>query len=94
MKNSDWKIYRTRFLVRARQLTEPLFFIDVLGREHRGVRGDYLIEFSGGVRRIMPRVFFEDVYVPMIEDQRTLSSKREWPVVEHRNPVSRRALVT
>lgn len=62
---SDWKVYRTRFLIRARQLREPLIFVDALGREHRGQKGDYLVESSDGVRRIAPREIFEDVYVAM-----------------------------
>jgi len=62
---SDWQVYRTRFLVRARQLTRPLEFRDVLGREHRGERGDYLIESSDGTQRIAPREIFEDIYIVM-----------------------------
>jgi hypothetical protein len=61
----DWQVYRTRFLIRAKQLTEPLVFQDALGREHRGQKGDYLVESSDGTRRIAPRKIFEDVYVPM-----------------------------
>ena len=61
----DWTIYRTRFLVKAKQLTEPLTIIDVLGHEHKGTPGDYLVESSDGSRRIAPRHIFEDVYVPM-----------------------------
>ena len=61
----EWNTYRTRFLVRARQLTEPIFFADSLGREHKGLPGDYLVESSDGSRRITPRTIFEDVYVPM-----------------------------
>jgi hypothetical protein len=65
-KNSAaWKIYRTRFLIKARQLTQPLLFVDPLGREHRGQPGDYLVESSDGARRIAPRLIFEDVYVAM-----------------------------
>jgi hypothetical protein len=65
-KNSaSWKIYRTRFLIKARQLTQPLFFVDALGREHCGQPGDYLVESSDGARRIAPRLIFEDVYVAM-----------------------------
>jgi hypothetical protein len=60
-----WKIYRTRFLIKARQLTQPLLFVDALGREHRGLPGDYLVESSDGARRIAPRLIFEDVYVAM-----------------------------
>jgi hypothetical protein len=62
---TDWQVYRTRFLVRARQLTEPLAFIDPLGREHCGRPGDYLVENSDGSRRIAPHEIFEDIYVPM-----------------------------
>ncbi len=72
---SQWTVYRTRFLVRARKLTEPLFFTDALGREHRGQPGDYLVESSEGFRRIAPRTLFEDVYVP-IEAQVAPASRR------------------
>jgi len=63
--SAAWKIYRTRFLIKARQLTQPLLFVDALGREHRGQPGDYLVESSDGARRIAPRLIFEDVYVAM-----------------------------
>lgn len=62
---TDWNVYRTRFLIRAKQLTEPLSFIDVLGREHSGIPGDYLVESSDGTRRIAPKDIFEDIYVVM-----------------------------
>jgi hypothetical protein len=64
--SDDWNTYRTRFLVRAKQLTEPLTFIDPLGREHRGGPGDYLVRSSEGLLRIAPREIFEDVYVPLL----------------------------
>ena len=76
---SEWQIYRTRFLIRARQLTEPLTFTDALGREHRGLPGDYLVESSDGMRRIAPQQIFEDVYVtmgPADEDWCPISSRR------------------
>ena len=60
-----WNIYRTRFLIKAKQLTEPLTFVDPLGREHRGQPGDYLIESSDGRRSIQRREIFEDIYVAM-----------------------------
>jgi len=69
-----WNVYRTRFLVQARQLTEPLVFTDALGREHSGQVGDYLVEFREGVRRITPREAFEDIYVPL-ESPRTVSDR-------------------
>ena len=62
--SDNWKTYRTRFVVRAKQLTEPLTFTDVNGREHRGRSGDYLIESGAGLR-ISHREIFEDVYVAM-----------------------------
>ena len=62
---NDWKIYRTRFLVRARQLTEPLTFTDSLGRDHSGLPGDYLVETSPGILRITSQALFEDIYVAL-----------------------------
>ena len=61
--SDDWKTYRTRFLVRAKQLTQPLVFTDPLGREHHGNPGDYIVQSSEGLLRIAPREIFEDVYV-------------------------------
>jgi len=63
---SQWTVYRTRFLVRARQLTAPLVFTDALHREQSGRPGDYLVEFSGGIRRITTQALFEDIYVPLL----------------------------
>jgi len=60
-----WNIYRTRFLIKAQQLTEPMAFVDALGREQRGQAGDYLVESSDGSRSIQRREIFEDVYVAM-----------------------------
>jgi hypothetical protein len=61
----EWNIYRTRFLIKAKQLTEPLAFVDTFGREQRGQPGDYLVESSEGRRSIQRREIFEDVYVAM-----------------------------
>ncbi len=60
----DWKTYRTRFVVRAKQLTEPFTFSDNDGRVHHGRTGDYVIESREGLR-ISRREIFEDVYVAM-----------------------------
>src|SRR5271169_1207088 len=62
---NEWITYRTRFLVKAKQLTYSLSFTDALGRQHAGRKGDYLVESSDGVLRIAPRKIFEDVYVPI-----------------------------
>jgi len=62
---NQWPVYRTRFLVRARQLTQPLVFTDVLGREQSGQVGDYIVQSADGIRRITPQALFEDIYVPM-----------------------------
>jgi hypothetical protein len=66
MKSVEWKTYRTRFLVRAKQLSSSLSFTDHLGRQHCGRKGDYLVESCDGVLSIAPRQIFEDVYVAMI----------------------------
>ena len=72
--SDDWNVYRTRFLVQAKQLTEPMTFIDPLGREHCGMAGDYLVQSSEGMCRIAPKAIFEDVYVPLKQPSATHSS--------------------
>ena len=62
--SDDWKTYRTRFVVRAKQLTEAFTFTGVDGHEHHGRPGDYVIESRDGLR-ISRREIFEDVYVAM-----------------------------
>jgi len=79
----EWQVYRTRFLIRARQLTGPLEFRDALGREHCGQKGDYLVESSDGALRIAPREIFEDVYVAMgfaIEQKSSLPTTQNIPI--------------
>jgi hypothetical protein len=68
-KPAEWKTYRTRFLVRAKQLSSRLSFVDALGRQHSGRKGDYLVESSDGVVTIAPRLIFEDIYVAMQFDE-------------------------
>jgi len=65
ISKKNWNVYCTRFLVRARQLTEPIAFTDPFGHEHVGRPGDYLVETSNGTRRIAARDFFEDIYLPL-----------------------------
>ena len=77
--SESWNTYRTRFLVRAKQLTEPLTFTDPLGREHCGCPGDYLVQSSEGLLRIAPREIFEDVYVPLIGQELDCERGREAP---------------
>jgi hypothetical protein len=69
MKPAGWKTYRTRFLVKAKQLSSSLSFVDALGRQHSGRKGDYLVESSDGVISIAPRQIFEDIYVAMAFDE-------------------------
>jgi hypothetical protein len=78
-----WNTYRTRFLVRAQQLTEPITFTDVLGREHHGNPGDYLVQSAHGLR-VAPREVFEDVYVLFKGEMVELPS----PATELSNPES------
>lgn len=65
MNECDWNVYRTRFVVRARQLTDSLIFTDALGRRQSGEPGDYLVEIFDGLLSITPKKFFEDIYVPL-----------------------------
>lgn len=65
MKSEQWKTYRTRFLVKAKKLNSGLSFIDHLGRQHCGRKGDYLVESCDGVLSIAPKQIFEDIYVAM-----------------------------
>ncbi len=93
MKSEQWKTYRTRFLVKAKQLSSSLSFVDHLGRQHCGRKGDYLVESSDGVLSIAPRRIFEDIYVPMsathesaiIEVSLTENSRPEKSVAGVRN---------
>ena len=74
---TPWITYRTRFIVRAKQLTNSLDFADNLGRQHSGRKGDYLVESNDGVLRIAPRQIFEDIYVPLLSQQNETSEKIE-----------------
>ena len=62
---TDWKIYRTRFLVKATRLSAQFAVTDSLGRVHYGRGGDYLVQASDGSCRIAPRHVFEDIYVEL-----------------------------
>ena len=59
----DWKLYRTRFLAKARRLDLPCTVTDAWGREQQGGPGDYLVEAPDGSQRIAPAQVFEDIYV-------------------------------
>jgi hypothetical protein len=74
--SARWNIYRTRFLIKAKQLTEAMTFVDVLGREHRGHAGDYLVESTDGTLRIAPQAIFEDVYVALEPQQKSLAREK------------------
>jgi len=82
-------------LIRAKQLTEPLIFVDALGREHCGHAGDYLVESSDGTRRIAPKEIFEDIYVAMgrARNNWPALSRRELAISELKRRVLPRALM-
>lgn len=84
---NQWTVYRTRFLVRAQQLTAPLVFTDALGREQSGQPGDYLVESSEGIRRITTQALFEDIYVPLSQNK----NKNNGALATLARPVSRAA---
>jgi hypothetical protein len=73
----EWKIYRSSFLIRAKQLIDPLTFVDALGHEHRGKPGDYLVEHFSGLQRIWPRQLFEDSHVALSPDE-SRSTIQSW----------------
>jgi len=72
---NSWITYRTRFLVKAKQLTTSLAFTDTLGRQHSGCKGDYLMESTHGALRIVPRQIFEDIYVPLLANERLANER-------------------
>jgi hypothetical protein len=72
---TEWTTYRTRFLIKAKQLEAPLTFVDAIGREHSGQKGDYVVQSSDGSQRIAPREIFEDIYVPMTH------AGESWPLM-------------
>ena len=74
---NPWITYRTRFLVKAKQLNNSLSFTDVLGRQHSGSKGDYLVESSEGLLSIAPRQIFEDIYVPLLSDHAAIQENME-----------------
>lgn len=89
MKSEEWKSYRTRFLVNAKQLNSTLSFVDHLGRQHRGCKGDYLVESSDGVISIAPRRIFEDIYVLMPQPQESdTAATHRLPQTSIRTPAS------
>ena len=77
--SSEWTTYRTRFLIKARRLEQPLSFVDCLGRQHSGQKGDYLVLSSEGSLRIAPREIFEDIYVPMLDPAEKGSQRASTP---------------
>ncbi len=95
---NPWITYRTRFLIKAKPLHSSLAFTDALGRQHYGRKGDYLVESSDGILRIVPRQIFQDIYVPLgTEPEETavplslppqLTRKSPQPDRNHRFPTS------
>jgi hypothetical protein len=85
MKSVEWKTYRTRFLIKAKQLNSALSFTDPLGRTHCGRKGDYLVESYEGVLSIAPRQIFEDIYVAMMEPEAApVGEKASEPLLNRR----------
>ena len=59
----EWKLYRTRFLAKARRLDQSCTVTDAWGRKQQGGPGDYLVQAPDGSQRIAPAQVFEDLYV-------------------------------
>ncbi len=85
---TPWITYRTRFLVKARQLTTSLSFTDALGRQQCGRKGDYLVESTEGILSIAPRQIFEDIYVPLLasETRPDEASTQPAPLPQYETP--------
>jgi hypothetical protein len=95
MKSEEWKSYRTRFLVNAKQLSSSLSFIDHLGRQHCGRKGDYLVESSDGVLSIAPRRIFEDIYTAMPQQNESghaETAEQETERTRHKTAMSERRI--
>jgi len=79
---NNWNVYCTRFLIKAKQLDSPLTFMDTLGHEHHGDKGDYFVEGVDGRQTILTRQLFEDVYITMGP------AKQRWQVLSERKTAS------
>ncbi len=65
MGTARWSVYRVKYLVQAIQLAEQCSVL-VGGEEPEiGHPGDYLVRYSDGSRRIVPRRVFEGLYSEM-----------------------------
>ena len=73
----------------SKKIKQVLQIRDALGREHEGKKGDYLMEWCDGMRRIAPKKIFEDVYVPMDavrpDDVVIVSPLKKFPVMSVRS---------
>ncbi len=58
----NWKLYRTRFLSKAKRLDQVCHVTDNYGRVQEGLPGDYLVKGSDDSLRIVPAHVFEDIY--------------------------------
>ncbi len=65
ISRNRWKVYRTKYLIKAKQLSEKCTIVDDSGKVSAGDSGDYLVESSDGSLRISRRDVFEDVYVEL-----------------------------
>lgn len=86
--SAEWHVYRTRFLIKAKQLTAATAFVDVLGREHHGKVGDYLVESSDGTLRIAPKEIFEDVYVALEHGNKSWPDAKVAPKMDFSSPAA------
>jgi hypothetical protein len=68
-RTESWKLYRTKYLVKAKKLSASCKILDSTGRVLVGESGDYLVESSDGSLRIARRDVFEDVYVELEREE-------------------------
>lgn len=79
---TNWNVYCSRFLIKAKQLTSPFTFVDLQGNKYHGAAGDYFVESVEGGFRILPRKLMEDVYMCMGRAKDSWQAAQEKAAVE------------
>ena len=79
---TNWNVYCSRFLIKAKQLTSPFTFVDLRGNKFHGAAGDYFVESVEGGFRILPRKLMEHVYMSMGQAERRWQAALEKAAAE------------
>lgn len=63
LESTAWKIYRTKYLVKAKCLLQEQRISDSMGREEVGKAGDYILQCADGSHRLATREVFDELFV-------------------------------